>query len=106
MGAMTDPLSETDLAEIEKRVSDALSVAPPPWTPLLETRYGTGGESCVQFRGDPDVDNEMYFRVHLGPDRLTSPDPRLDLIIDFVGNASDDVRRLVAEVKRLREPPG
>ncbi len=56
---MTDPLSETDLAEIEKRVSDALSVAPPPWMPLLGTRYAAGGESSVQFPGDPDVDNEM-----------------------------------------------
>jgi hypothetical protein len=106
MGAMTDPLSETALAEIEKRVADALGVAPPPWVPLLETRYATGGESCVQFCGDPDVDNEMYFRVHLGHDRLVSPDPRLDLIIHFVGNAADDVRRLLAEVRRLREPTG
>ena len=99
---MSDPLSNVELIEIERRVSDALSVAPPPWWPWLETRYGTGGESFVQFRGDPDVDNEMYFSVHLGPDRLASPDPRLDLIIDFVGNAADDVLRLVAEVRRLR----
>jgi hypothetical protein len=34
-----------------------------------------------------------------------SPDQRLDLIVDFVGHAADDVRRLVAEVKRLRGPP-
>lgn len=45
----------------------------------------------------------MYLTVLLGTDRLTSPDPRLDLIVDFVGNAVYDVQRLLAEIRRLRE---
>ena len=39
-----------------------------------------------------------------GPIVLRLPIP--DLIIEFVGNAADDVLRLVAEVRRLRGLPG
>ncbi|WP_116071351.1 hypothetical protein [Asanoa ferruginea] len=99
---MTQPLSEEDLAGIEHRLHQVLTVAPPPWSCGLETRAGTGGESFVQFLGDPDVDNEMYFTVLLGSERLTSPDPRLDLVVDFVGNAVADMQRLIAEVRRSR----
>lgn len=88
------------------RLDQALSVAPPPWWPWLETRDATGGESFVQFRGEPDVDNGMYFTVMLGADKLTSPDPRLDLIVDFVGNAGHDIQRLITEVRRLRTSNG
>jgi hypothetical protein len=30
----------------------------------------------------------MYFEVHLGEERLVSPDTRPDAIVDFVGNAA------------------
>jgi hypothetical protein len=99
---MTRALSDEELSEIERRVVNAFRVAPPPWTPLLETRYGTGGASAVQFGGDHDMDNEMYLDVHLGPDRLVSPDSRLDVIVDFLGNAPHDVMALIREVRRLR----
>jgi hypothetical protein len=101
---MTEPLPDEAIAEIEHRLDQALSVMPPPWRTWLETREATGGESFVQFGGDPNVDNELYVTVLLGNDRLTSPDPRLDLIFDFVGNAARDVQRLIAEVRRLRKP--
>jgi len=103
---MSDHLSDADLASIEHRLTDVLTVAPAPWMPFLETRAATGGESFVQFQGDPDMDNEMYLSVHFGPERLASPDPRFDLIVDFVGHAADDVARLLREVRRLGEPPG
>lgn len=102
MTVMNDPLSDAELAEIHERLSSALKIAPPPWTAWLETRAATGGESFVQFDGDPDVDNEMYLRIHLGRERLVSPDPRLDAIIDFVGHAAHDVEQLVREIRRLR----
>jgi hypothetical protein len=35
-----------------------------------------------------DRDTEMYFEVHLGEERLVSPDTRPDAIVDFVGNAA------------------
>jgi hypothetical protein len=103
MSVVTEPLPDEALAEIERRLNQALSVAPPPWQALLETREATGGESCVQFAGNPDADNDMYFTVMLGAERLTSPDPRLDLIVDFVGNAAHDVQRLITEIRRIRK---
>ena len=100
---MNDELSDADLVEIEQRAAGALSVAPLPWSPWLETRGGIGGCSFVQFGGNPGEDNEMYFDVRLGARRLVSPDQQLDAIIDFVGNAADDVLRMLAEIRRLRQ---
>jgi hypothetical protein len=100
---VNDELSDADLVEIEQRAAGALSVAPLPWSPWLETRDGTGGCSFVQFGGNPGEDNEMYFDVRLGARRLVSPDQQLDAIIDFVGNAADDVLRMLAEIRRLRQ---
>jgi hypothetical protein len=102
MVLVSEPLSDEELTQIERRLDQAVTVAPPPWWAWLETQGGLGGESFVQFRGDPNVDNEMYLSVHLGADRLRSPDPRLDLIIDFVGNSAEDVRRLIGEIRRLQ----
>ena len=45
----------------------------------------------------------IYLSVHLGSEHLISPDRRLDLIVDFVGDAPQDVRRLLDEVGRLRD---
>jgi hypothetical protein len=57
---MNQPMPEDALAEIEHRMNQVFTVAPPPWRAGLETREGLGGESFVQFLGDPDADNEMY----------------------------------------------
>jgi hypothetical protein len=102
-GRMSDRLSDADLDEIEQRVRKALEVAPSPWTEYLEGRYATGGSSFVQV-GDADVDPEieMYVDVQEGDDRWSSPDPRLDAIIDLFGHAPNDIQRLLAEVRRIR----
>jgi len=71
---------------IEQRAVRALDVVPTVES-LLETRHGIGGCSFIQFGGDPAVDDEMYIDVHLGAKRLTSPDARLDAIINFVAHA-------------------
>jgi hypothetical protein len=99
---VSETLPESVLAKIEDRLRRVVTVAPAPWRTALETREGAGGENFVQFLGDPSVDNEMYFTVMLGTQRLTSPDPRLDLIVDFVGNAVEDMQRLLDEVRRQR----
>jgi hypothetical protein len=99
---MEHELSDNDLDEIERRVARALDVAPVPWRSWLETRDGIGGSSFVQITGGADADIEMCLEVHLGAERLASPDARLDATVDFVGNVASDVPRLVAEVKRLR----
>ena len=100
---MTEPFSDDALHAIEHRLRAVSTIAPPPWRPWLETRQGIGGSSFVQFDGDPDVDCEMYLTVELGPEQLRSPDPRLDLIVDFLGNAAGDIEQLIAEVRRLRD---
>jgi hypothetical protein len=99
---VTDSLSDADLDDIAHRVAGALEVAPPPWEPWLETRAGTGGGSFVSLGGRPDDDNEIYLDVRLGADQLTSPDARLDAIVDFLAHVAEDVPKLVAEVRRLR----
>ncbi|MCW6004634.1 hypothetical protein K1W54_08560 [Micromonospora sp. CPCC 205371] len=96
-------LTDGDLAEIEQRLQLALSVAPAPWKPSLETRWGTGGSSAVLLGGDPDDDNELYFDLHLRRTKVASPDERLDAVVDFIGHSAGDVTRLLAEVRRLRE---
>lgn len=68
---------------------------------MLETRGGIGGCSFIQIGDDPAVDDEMYIDVHLGTRQLTSPDARLDAVIDFVAHAPTDMARLIAEI-RLR----
>jgi hypothetical protein len=99
---MAEELSDAELDQIEQRAARAFAVAPQPWVSFLETRHGIGGGSFVRFGGGPNDDNEMYLEVHLGAHQLTSPDPSLDAILDFVGQAAQDVPRLVGEVRRLR----
>src|SRR6266508_5911430 len=96
-------LSDSDLSRIQERVDRALEISPLPWSPWRETREGTGGCSFIQFGGHPDEDNEMYLYVRLGRHRLVSPDTRLDAIVDLIGNAPEDILRLIGEVKRLRD---
>lgn len=91
-------LTNDDLAEIEQRLQRALSVAPTPWKPSLETRWATGGSSAIFLGGDPDDDNELYFDLHLKNTKVVSPDERLDAVVDFIGHSADDLRRLLAEV--------
>jgi hypothetical protein len=61
------------------------------------------GSSFIQFGGAPDEDNEMYLDVRLGQDQLVSPDTRLDAIVDLIGNAPQDIIRLIDEVRRFRD---
>lgn len=96
-------LTDDDLGEVELRLHRALEVAPGPWTEFLETREATGGPSFVRLDGDSDLDLEMYVDVHTGMTKWTSPDARLDAVVDFVGHAAEDVRRLLEEVHRLRD---
>lgn len=102
MTIMIDPLLDTDLDQIKQRALRALDAAPPPWIPEMETREPIGGCSFIRFGGDPAVDHEIYLEVRTGTGKMTSPDARLDSIVDFVAHAPGDVVRLIAEVRRLR----
>ena len=102
MAIVKDALPDAELIEIEQRATRALDVVPTPWNPMLETRHSIGGCSFIQIGDDPAVDKEMYLDVHLGARQLTSPDARLDAVIDFVAHAPADVARLITEIRRLR----
>lgn len=99
---MTDDLSEAELDRIEHRAMKAAEAAPRPWRSFLETRQGIGGSSFIRVGNDTGIDYEMHFDVHIGHEQLSSPDVRLDAVIDFVAHAVEDVPQLLAEIRRLR----
>jgi hypothetical protein len=90
-------MADDELDEIEERAALA---TPGPWEARLETRWGTGGASCIDLNPRGDEDAELYFAY--APLERVSPDPRLDADLDFVAHARTDVPRLVAEIRRLR----
>ena len=102
MPIMADPLPDTSLELIEQRAVRALDAAPLPWIAEMETRAPIGGCSFIRFGDNPAADQEIYLEVQTGHGRMTSPDARLDSIIEFVACAPEDVMRLIAEIRRLR----
>jgi hypothetical protein len=103
MTIMSDPLPDADFAEMEQRALTALGAAPPPWIAELETRAPIGGCSFIRFGDEEGADHEIYLDVRTGHEQLTSPDTRLDSIIEFIARAPDDIMRLITEIRRLRE---
>ncbi|WP_281901094.1 hypothetical protein [Phytohabitans aurantiacus] len=90
-------LTGADLDQIEHR---AMLATRGPWEPRLETRWGTGGASCIDLNPGRDEDNELFLTY--APDNRVSPDTQLDADVDFIAHARTDVPKLVAEVRRLR----
>lgn len=74
----------------------------PPWIAEMETRAPIGGCSFIRFADDPTAGQEIYLDVRIGHGQMTSPDVRLDSIIEFVARAPEDVMRLITEIRRLR----
>jgi hypothetical protein len=106
MAAVSVPLSEGVLTEIERRVAAAREVAKEPWNACLETHGGLGGESFIQFNADGPDDDELYLSVHLNGREVRGPDRRVDAVIEFIGYSMRDVQLLLSEVRRLRGDPG
>lgn len=100
---MVNKLADDEINEIERRLTKALSVAPAPWEEFLETRGGIGGSSFIRADGSSDNDHEMYVSIHRGGVEWTSPDERLDAVLDFLAHAAADIPRLIAEIRRLRD---
>jgi hypothetical protein len=94
-------MSDADLAEIEDRLNAAERIIPPPWVPLRETQEGIGGGSFIR-GGHPDLDHEINVDLNLEGDSVRSPDVRLDVVIEFLGRSAEDIRHLLAEVRRLK----
>jgi hypothetical protein len=98
---MTDHLAEEDLISIEQRLSSALSVVPPPWLPLRETKDGIGGQSFIR-GANPDLDHEIYLTLAVEGEIVRGPDVRLDEVVEYLGHSAEDIRLLIGEVRRLR----
>ncbi|GLI02904.1 MFS transporter [Phytohabitans aurantiacus] len=81
----------------------AMLATPGPWEPRLETRWGTGGASCIDLNPRQDSDNELFLTY--APDNPVSPHTQLDADLDFIAHARTDVPKLIAEVRRLRAHP-
>jgi len=93
IGGMTNdaPISDAELDAMQQR-ADAASRA--PWRSWIEDRDQECGSSFIQVGSDDDRDEDMYVSRD---DR-----PISDADLDFIAAARQDVPRLVAEVRRLR----
>jgi hypothetical protein len=98
---VTKPLPDEDLDRIEQRLSAALEIITPPWTPNLETNGGLGGSSFIA-GGHELLDHEIYIDLNLEGKKSDPRDIKLDRIIDFLGHSAEDIANLIAEVRRLR----
>jgi hypothetical protein len=95
-------IEDYKLADLEQRAALAFAVAPTPWIAQLETRQPIGGESFIRLGDDPDLDQELYIRLYMGPNEIASPDVGLDAVVDFIVEAAQAIPRLIAEIRRLR----
>jgi hypothetical protein len=93
-----DELSEEGLTIIEGR---AAAATPAPWKSFVEGRDHESGSDFIRTGGLDEACPDLY-REHDSPDRTgVVPAPVEDQ--DFIAHARQDVPRLVAEVRRLRE---
>jgi hypothetical protein len=87
-----EPISVVELCAMQQR-ADAASKG--PWRSFIEDRdHHTCGDDFIQV-SDDEREDDMYVS------RGTKPAADADL--DFIAAASQDVPRLIAEVKRLRD---
>lgn len=94
----SDELTEEELTIIERR---AAAATPGPWRSFAEGRDHTSGDDFIRTGGLDDACPDLYLRRD-SPDRTgLVPAPIEDQ--DFIAHARQDVPRLVAEVRRLRE---
>lgn len=91
-----DELSEAEIEEIERRAEQA---SPAPWESFIEGRDHWSGDDFIRIGGFDDAQPDMYVSHYLGATSVRVP----DVDMDFIAHARQDVPRLVAEVKRLRQ---
>lgn len=98
-----DPdVSEEELELIEARLNAATDG---PWEPFVEGRDHVAGDDFIRTGGGMnDEAPDMYVQLAF-PDRPgVVPAPTADL--DFIAHARQDIRRLIDEVRRLRDQLG
>ena len=86
------PLTDAELDAMQQ-CADAASKG--PWQAFIEGRDFCGGRTFIRVGGDHDDEDDMYVSREL----KCASDPDLD----FIAGARQDIPRLIAEVRRLRE---
>ena len=87
-----EPITKAELDAMQQR-ADAASKG--PWRSFIEDRDHECGSDFIQIGGDDDREDDMY--VSRDTARASDED------LDFIAAARQDVPRLIAEVKRLRD---
>jgi hypothetical protein len=87
-----EPISDEDLDAIEQR---AAAASKGPWRSYVEGRDHWGGDNFIRVGGVDDDEPDMYVA------RGTVPASVADQ--DFIAHARQDMTRLLAEVRRLRD---
>ncbi len=95
---MADELTDSELEAIEARAAAAL---PGPWRAFIEGRNHDSGSDFIQTGGVDDSAPDIYVTLsYHGSEPEDVPQPA---DWDFIAHAREDVPRLVAEVRRLRQ---
>lgn len=94
-----DTISDEELAAMELRASNATSG---PWQSFVEGRDHHSGDSFIRTGGLDDEAPDMYVTLYLD----AKPTPATPDDLDFIAAARQDVPRLVAEIRRLRNLDG
>ncbi|MBA3844876.1 MAG: hypothetical protein H0X39_20060 [Actinobacteria bacterium] len=77
-----------------ERRAEAASKA--PWQSFIEGRDHWAGDDFIRIGGLDDDEKDMY----VSRERT----PASDADLDFIAHARQDLPRLIAEVRRLRQP--
>jgi hypothetical protein len=86
-----EPISDEDLDAIEQR---AAAASQGPWRSYVEGRDHWGGDNSIRV-GGVDHEPDMYVSRDTVPASIADQ--------DFIAHARQDIPRLLAEVRRLRD---
>lgn len=94
-----DALTDRELADMDARAHAATDG---PWHSFVEGRNHDAGDDFIRTGGSDDGSPDMYVTLYYNAE----PTPASAADLDFIASARQDVPRLVAEVRRLREASG
>jgi hypothetical protein len=87
-----EPLTGAELDAIEARV---LAASKAPWQSFVEGRDHTGGDNFIRVGGLDDDGPDMYVSCDTAPASVADQ--------DFIAHPRQDIPKLLAEVRRLRD---
>jgi hypothetical protein len=90
-----EAITDEELDAMEARASAATAG---PWEALIEGRDHLSGDSFIRTGGLDDEAPDMYVTLTHG----ARPVPASVADLDFIASARQDLPRLVAELRRLR----